>query len=110
MGGVSISLELLCELCSCPLYCTAPATDCFIVTDSNRLIVTPLTIEIEVLYPNFFIPASHPFFTVGSVLLAPSPGLKRGSPFIEKVWRDGKPPGGIGKKWVRRVMKAFFSS
>lgn len=72
-------------------------------TDSNRLELTPSTIEIEILYPNFFIPASHPFFTVGSVPLAPSPGSKQGSPFIEKVWRDGKPLSDTGKKWIRRL-------
>lgn len=92
------------------LYCTAPVNCCFILTDCNRLIVTPSTIEIEVHYPNFFIPGSHPFFTVGSVPLAPSPGSKRRSPFTEKVWRDGKPLGDTGKKWVRSVMNAFSSS
>lgn len=72
-------------------------------SDTNRLTLTASPIETEVLYPNFFIPALPPFFTVGSVPLAPSPGSKRGSSFIEKVWRDGKPLGDTGKKWVRRL-------
>lgn len=110
MGGVSTFLELFCELGSSSLYCTAPVNCCFILTDRNTLIVTPSTVGIEVPYPNFLIPASHPFFTVGSVPLAPSPGSKRGSPFIEKVWGDGKPLGDTGEKWVRGVMKAFSSS